>query len=171
MAVGAARGIAMRLRKIQRLESLYHEEVEELRADAIKATADNLWRRYSQECSRAKKREELVLSYLDWLVTMEHMEQTFRHDSRGMSLPVRRGWAIRYYNFLTHKQLTLADDPSNLWVIDALQRAINDRNSDPDWIVVVETVIRKSIQPRLKEEGVSFMFVKVQRPAPERDIE
>jgi hypothetical protein len=102
---------------------------------------------------------------------MEQMEQTFRHDSRGMSLPVRRGWAIRYYNFLTRKELTLADDPTNQWVFDALQRAINDRNSDPDWIVVVETVICKAIKPRLKEDGVSFVFVKVQRPAQERDLD
>jgi hypothetical protein len=56
MAVGVARGIAMRLRKIEWLKSLYLEEVAEFRADAIKATADNLWRRYKQECSRAKKR-------------------------------------------------------------------------------------------------------------------
>jgi hypothetical protein len=171
MAVGAARVIATRRRKLKRLRSLHREEVEEFRADAIKATADNLWRRYKQECRRAVLRKEPVLSYLDWLVSMEHMEQTFRHDSRGMSLSVRRKWSVGYFNFLTHEELTLVDDPSNVWVIDALQRAINDRIIDPDWYVVVETVIRKAIKPQLKEEGVSFMFVKVERPAPERDIE
>jgi hypothetical protein len=171
MAVGAARVIATRRRKIKRLKSLYREEVEEFRADAIKATADNLWRRYKQECRRAALRKEPILSYLDWLVSMEHMEQTFRHDSRGMSLSVRRKWSVGYFNFLTHEELTLADDPSNVWVIDALQRAINDRIIDPDWYVVVETAIRKAIKPWLKEEGVSFMFVKVLRPTQERDLD
>jgi hypothetical protein len=171
MVALSARGIAKRIIKIRMISKLYHDGVAELRADAVKATADNLWRRYSQECSRAKKREEPVMTYLDWLVSMEHMEQTFRHDNRGMSLSVRRMWSISYFNFLTQKDLTLADDPNNLWVIDALQRAINDRIIDPDWYVVVETVTREAIRPHVRKDGVSFMFVKVQRPTQERDLD
>jgi len=171
MAVGAARSIATRLQKIRRLSSLYHDEVTEFRADAVKATADNLWRRYTQDCRRRRRLEEPVLSYLDWLVSMAHMERTFWHKNGGMSLSVRRRWAIDYYNFLTRKELTFADDPENVWVIDALKRALNDRNDNPDWMIDVETVTLRAIGKHVKKDGVSFIFVKVYRPASERNLE
>jgi len=171
MAVGAARGIATRLVKIQKLSSLYHQEVAEFRVDAIKATAGNLWRRYNEEKRRVLRREEKMPPFLDWLVSVKQMERTFWHVKGGMSLPTRRKWAIGYYKFLTRKELTLADDPSNLWVFDALETALNAKHNDPDWIIVVETVTREAIPRYRLDEGVSFMFGKIERPAPEVEAE
>src|SRR5690606_6769548 len=104
MAVMTARSVAERLVKIQKLSSLYHQEVEGLRKDAVKTTVNTLWRRYKQH----QKREE-SMPFLDWLVSKEHLERTFWHLTTGTGLPTRRRWAIGYFRFLDRKELTLAD--------------------------------------------------------------
>lgn len=163
MAVMTARSIARRLVNVQYLSSLYHQAVEELRRDTVKTTVDTLWRRYKTH--QTKYREE-PRSFVEWLVWKEHLENTFWHVTTGSSLPTRRGWAIRYHRFLTRKELTLADDPDNLWVFDALQDAINAKHDDPEWLVTVEAVEREGIPRYHLPPGVSFAFGKVEREEP-----
>lgn|GEM_PF-5355733 len=159
MAVMTARPIARRLVNIQHLSSLYHQAVEEMRRDAVNTTVNTLWNRYRQH----QKREE-PRSFVDWLVSKEHLENTFWHATTGTGLPTRRRWAIGYFKFLTRKELTLADDPSNLWMFDALEAKINSKHQDPNWVIVVETVQRDGIPRYNLQPGVSFMFGKVERP-------
>ena len=46
VAVLTARAVAKRLVRIQKLNSLYREEVETMRTDTVKTTVNALWRRY-----------------------------------------------------------------------------------------------------------------------------
>lgn len=160
MAVLTARAIAKRLVRIQKLRSLYYEEVEAMRADAVKTTVDALWRRYGD----FKRRTKTNPSFVDWLVKQKHLERTF-WSSNGQA--TRRRWAIQYFDFLNRKELTLADDPSNLWMFEALEGAINAKHDDPDYVIVVDAVPRKAIPRYRLKEGVSFMFRKIDRPEEE----
>ena len=164
MAVLTARAIAKRLVRIQKLNSLYHEEVETMRADAVKTTVNALWRRYGE----FKRRTKTNPSFVNWLVRQKHLEQTFW---RSNGQPTRRRWAIQYFNFLTRKELTLADDPSNTWVFEALEAAINAKHNDPDYIIVVDAVPRKAIPRYRLKEGTSFLFRKVDRPKDEPEFQ
>jgi hypothetical protein len=156
MAVLSARGVAQRLVKIQKLSSLYLQEVEELRKDAIRTTVDNLYRRWRQYMKNGGE-----LSFLEWLVELKHFEDTFLKRN---GVPLKRKWAFGYFNFLTRKELTLADDTDNLWMFEALEDAINAKHNDTEWVVQVETVIRDGIYSYRLKDGVAFMFGKVERP-------
>lgn len=164
MAVITVRSVARRLVNIQHLSSLYHQAVVEMRNEAVKTTVNTLWRRYKQHQKREDPR-----SFVEWLVAKQHLEATFWHVTTGTALATRRRWAIGYYKFLTRKELTLADDPENLWVFDALESAINAKHDEPDWIIVVEAVERGAIERYRLKAGVSFMFGKVERPVDRED--
>lgn len=159
MAVMTARPIARRLVNIQHLTSLYHHAVEELRRDAVKTTVNALWRRYMEH----QKKGEEPRSFIDWLVWKEHFEATFWHRTTGAGPATRRRWAIGYLKFLTRKELTLADDPYNLWVFDALEEALNAKNDDPDWVITVETVERDAMPRYRLKAGSALMFIKTER--------
>lgn len=162
MAVLSARAVAKRLVRIQKLSSLYHEEVDTMRADTVKTTVNALWRRYREYKRRTKTEPTLV----EWLVKSKHFESTF-WKSNGLA--TRRRWAIQYLNFLVRKELTLADDPQNLWLFDAIEDAINAKHNDPDWIIGIETVPRKAIPRYRLKEGSAISFVRLQRPAPDEE--
>ena len=155
MAVMSARFVAQRLLNVRRLSGLYHDAVEELRRDAVRTTVNALWRRYKQH----QKLEE-PRSFVEWLVSKQHFEATFW---QGSHIGTRRRWAFRYYALLTRKELTLADDPDNLWVFDALQRALDNKNLDPNWEITVEAVTREGVESHAVLPGVAFMFGKVER--------
>jgi hypothetical protein len=148
-----ARTVANRLVRIQKLKSLYEEEVAMMRADAVKTTVTALWRRFNE----FKKRTKTSPSFVDWLVEHAHLEETF---SKANSLPTRRRWAIQYFNFLTRKELTLADDPDNMWMYDALEVAINAKHDEPNWIIAIEGVHRDALPQSGVKEGASFKFGK-----------
>jgi hypothetical protein len=162
MAVLSARSVAVRLVKIQKLSSLYHQEVLEMRRDAVKTTVDALWRRYR---AHQKKGEEWR-TFVDWLSIRIHLENTFWHRGTGASLATRRDWALRYFAFLTRKELTLADDPTNRWVIDALEEAINVKAHDEEYSIVVQTSIRHENKSQGIRGGVSFSFVRSDQAPP-----
>ena len=162
MAVLSARAVAKRLVRIQKLSSLYHEEVDTMRADTVKTTVNALWRRYREY----KRRTKTEPTFVEWLVKSKHFESTF-WKSNGLA--TRRRWAIQYLNFLVRKELTLADDPQNLWLFDAIEDAINAKHNDPDWIIGIETVTRKAIPRYRLKEGSAISFVRLQRPAPDEE--
>ncbi len=162
MAVLSARAVAKRLVRIQKLSSLYHEEVDTMRADTVKTTVNALWRRYREY----KRRTKTEPTFVEWLVKSKHFENTF-WKSNGLA--TRRRWAIQYLNFLVRKELTLADDPQNLWLFDAIEDAINAKHNDPDWIIGIETVPRKAIPRYRLKEGSAISFVRLQRPAPDEE--
>jgi hypothetical protein len=162
MAVMTARSIARRLVNISHLSSLYHQAVEDMRRDAVNTTVNTLWNRY-----RSHQKREEPRSFVDWLVEKQHLENTFWHRTTGTGVATRRRWAFGYFRFLTRKELTLADDPSNLWMFDALEAKINSKHDDLDWVIVVETVNRDGIPRYRLQPGVSFMFGKVERKADE----
>lgn len=93
MAVLSARAVAKRLVRIQKLSSLYHEEVDTMRADTVKTTVNALWRRYREY----KRRTKTEPTFVEWLVKSKHFESTF-WKSNGLA--TRRRWAIQYLNFL-----------------------------------------------------------------------
>lgn len=173
MAVMTARGVAKRLTSVQKLKVLYMDAVAALREDAIKTTVGTLWRRYNEHKRRAlRSGEESFPEFLDWLTQLKHLERTFWHKSTGAGLATRRKWAFGYYNFLTRKELTLADDPDNLWIFAALEAAINAKLGDSDWVVHVEAVTRKAIPKERLKEGTTFMFGRVELPEePEEEEE
>lgn len=162
MAVLTARAVAKRLVRIQKLSSLYHEEVEMMRADTVKTTVNALWRRYRQ----FKKHSKTEPSFVEWLESCVHFEETF---SNANGLATRRRWSIQYLNFLVRKELTFADDPGNLWFLDAVEVAINAKHRDPDWIIVVETEVREAIPRYRLKEGAAIRFTKRARPAAEEE--
>jgi hypothetical protein len=162
MVVLTARAVAERLVRIKKLSSLYREEVEIMRADTVKTTVNALWRRYRE----FKKRSETDPSFVEWLVSCEHFEDTF-WKSNGVA--TRRRWSIQYLNFLVRKELTFADDPESLWLFDAVEVAINARHRDPDWIIVIETEDREAIPRYRLKEGAAIRFEKRERPAPEEE--
>ncbi|HWT40509.1 MAG TPA: hypothetical protein VN081_04575 [Dongiaceae bacterium] len=153
-----AREVARELVNIQHLTSLYLQAVANMRAKAVKTLVDNLWRRY-----RAHQKREDARSFVEWLVWKQHFEETFWHVGSGTGQATRRRWAFGYFNFFIRKELTLADDPNNLWMFDALERALNDKAGDPDWLITVETVNRDAIPRYQLKAGVAFMFGKVER--------
>ena len=162
MAVMAARSVAERLVKIQKLSSLYHQEVEGLRRDAIKTTVNALWRRYRQQLRQGEN-----LYFLDWLADRERLEHTFRAGTGGHGIIARRKWAIAYYKFLTRKELTFADDVENTWMFEALEEAINAKHDDPNWVIYVEAEVLPELVGAKQLSGSSFMFGKVERPTPD----
>ena len=162
VAVLTARAVAKRLVRIQKLNSLYREEVETMRTDTVKTTVNALWRRYGE----FKRRTQTEPSFVDWLVASKHFERTFWKTN---GIATRRRWSIQYLNFLTRKELTFADDPENLWLFDAVEAAINAKHNDPDWLVVIETVTRKAIPRYRLKEGSAIIFVRFLRPAPEEE--
>ncbi len=157
MAVLTARAVAERLVRIKKLSSLYHEEVAQMRIDAVTTTVNALWRRYVVY----KRRSQTNPTFIDWLADKKHFEETYWPST---SLPARRRWAFQYFNFLTRKEITLGDDPSNNWMFGALERAINAKHDDPNWVVVVEAVPRNAIPRYQVKEGTSFTFSLRLRP-------
>ena len=156
MAVMAARNVAKRLVSIQRLGALYHQAVEELRHDAVKTTVGTLYNRYKDWC----KREGEDKSFAEWLILKKDLEATFNFANGH---PTRRRWAFGYFSFLTRKELTLADDRSNLWIFDALEEAINVRHDDPKYVVIVEVVQLDGFPRYNLKPGASLRFLEAER--------
>ena len=98
VAVLTARAVAKRLVRIQKLNSLYREEVETMRTDTVKTTVNALWRRYGE----FKRRTQTEPSFVDWLVASKHFERTFWKTN---GIATRRRWSIQYLNFLTRKAI------------------------------------------------------------------
>ena len=82
VAVLTARAVAKRLVRIQKLNSLYREEVETMRTDTVKTTVNALWRRYGE----FKRRTQTEPSFVDWLVASKHFERTFADDPENLWL-------------------------------------------------------------------------------------
>lgn len=155
MAVLSARSVAEELVLIQHLSSAYHQAVENLRRKAIKTTVDTLWRRYKQH----QKREE-PRSFIEWLGWKGNFESTYWYvNTEGTGLPTRRRWAIRYLSFLTRKELTLADDPYNIWIFEALEQAIVQKQDDPSLQLIIESVPREGIERYRLKPGDALRFL------------
>lgn len=160
MAKVTAREVAQRLVDIQRVRGLYLHLVTSLRDEAIKSTAEALVRRYH---AHQKRQQKLYPDMPEqpfhlWLAHKVDLEHTFWHRGTGASLPVRRRWAIQYYEFLTRKELTFDDDPMNLWVAPALEAELNRRAQYPDCMIVAEVKSYPAIPSRKVKEGNSFHF-------------
>lgn len=153
MAVMSARSIAVRLVDIQRVNSLHLRLVEEMRREAVRITVNLLWRRYKDHQKREKSR-----TFGEWLAFKKDLEKTFWHKTTGASLPVRRRWAFQYFNFLTRKELTLGDDPLNMWMLEALEEELNRKANHPGYRIRVEAKSYRAIPSHRLKEGTSFAF-------------
>lgn len=154
MAVLSARSVAEELVLIQHLSSAYQQAVDNLRRNAIKTTVNALWRRYRDH----QKREE-PRSFIEWLAWKEHFESTFWHVTTGTGLATRRRWAIRYLSFLTRKELTLADDPHNVWILGAFEQAVREKQDDAKLELTIESVPREGIERYRLKPGDALRFL------------
>lgn len=160
-----ARGIAERLVQIQKLESVRRAMIIAMRRDAVKTTADTLWRRYKTYLKRDSFEK---VTFIEWLDNEHFMENTFWHGTgAGLSLGTRRKMAIRYLNFFYRKELYLEkpeDVYTGAWARTALEAALNMKQPSMTWMIVVDEEPREAIPSQgLRSGGDTFTFFKKKR--------
>lgn len=160
MPVYAARAVAEDISAIQKTEVVLKILVSRSRDRAIKTIEQSLWRRYKVR----QKREQFETGYVEWLYQRRLLERTFLGTLHGTGPAVRRRNALNYTKHLRRKEVSQGDDT---WFFGPLADAINRREPDPDWVILVDMEFLEARENLKVQEGVSVFFHRRRRPAPE----
>ena len=168
MVSSSTRSLAKRLIQIRHVTKARQSLVIELRRDSVLAAVRLMKSRHT----RYQKRDDYEeMTFVEWLIAEQHMEDTYLHHGtgrHGMSLGVRRRWAIQFRDFFMRPELQLEmqeDEFPGEWAALALEAQINARfAADGEAITVLHEGRGALPTQGLFEPGVAFYFEDGQLP-------
>ncbi len=143
---GLRRAVLTQLREILR-------QVAERRVNLVRMFGRRLWDRYKRDI----KHREVEMTFPDWLIEKEVLENTFASTgNRGFSMKQRVRWTKFFMDRVTHPAVAPEDDPTNTdWFTNDATHDLGIRHP------MTNKLVRVSIVESPYEEGAkTFGFTK-----------